>query len=228
MAKKKHTGLIAFLVVIVVLVAAIVGIWGTSLHRIQGNVDKAVQTYEEYEACVKDNDISGAVSKVHTISGYVAEIEDEFSGWQWDLAANLPILGEDVKCGKGLAQITDELTNEALIPALTHAEDLVGDVSASDFTSIDSLTSLWTEKSEQLTTLANDISSARSSVSDCRERIDKLPKSHFEGLNDLVSGVKDAIVEVDEFFGKFDLGKQLSNFWDNVNWLNSEGTEAKE
>lgn len=220
MAKIKHRGLIAALVVIAVPTAAIVGIWGTSLSRIQENVDKAVQTYQEYEARVEENDIAGAVSKVHTIADYVAEIEEEFNGWQWDVAAGVPVLGEDVRCGKGLAQITDELINEALIPTLTEAEDLVGGVSSSDFTSIEAITSLWTEKSEQLKALANDISKARSSVSDCRKRIDELPKSHFAGLNDLVSGVKNAIVEVDTLFDKFDLGKQFSSLWESLPWLN--------
>ncbi len=227
MAKVRHRGIIAALVVIAVPTAAVVGIWGTSLSRIQGNVDKAVQTYQEYEARVEENDIAGAVSKVHTLADYVAEIEEELDGWQWDVAAGMPVLGEDVRCGRGLAQITDELVNEALIPTLTQAEDLVSGVSSSDFTSIDAITSLWAQKSEQLKALANDIADARSRVSDCRKRIDELPKSHFAGLNDLVSGVKDAIVEVDNLFDKFDLGKQFSNLVENIPWLNGgeSGTE---
>ncbi len=204
MAKGKSRPLVIVLGIILVLVVLFAGCLGLSAARISGLVEQANGQYQAYESCANKGDLAGAKTQVFALAETLDTIEAETSAWQWQAASGLPVLGEDVRCAQGLANIADDLANEALVPVLTELDDIFGGFSDGGVLDLNAWGDLFLTKGKKIGELFDDIADAREIVRQCRNEADALPTSHFDQVNEAADNVREAMVNLDEFFGIYD------------------------
>ena len=107
---------------IVVVVYAI--ILGISAARLLGTVESLSTKAEACQTQMSEGNVADAITSLRNIAKDCESVKSEVDMPQWQIASVLPVLGDDVRCVRGLATIGDSLANDALIPVLKEADDL--------------------------------------------------------------------------------------------------------
>lgn len=178
---------------VVLLLLLVYGVvLGVSANKIYGTYQHAMEEYDAYEKAMDEIDIEAAMASVHSMATDIAIMENESNMWQWELASHVPVLGEDVSCAQQLISIADRLANKALLPTLEAAEDALGDLS-------------------KVGEVVDALMHARTVVKTCNDYVNKLPTSHFDGLNEVTSKVKEIINTVNETFDNLSIVLDVAN-----------------
>lgn len=194
MAKGKRSPVKVVLLALL-LVVAVYGVFvGVSVMRVKGQIDEAVQAYDDYEHYLDKKEIGNAVQSLESLAHNVGEIEREADSFTWRIARNIPYLGEDVSCVQQVAVISDRLANDALLPILKEVEDIAG-VLDEEGLDLNSITNLLLSAPDQVMDIVDALAKARTVVSECDEAADALPESHFEQVNELVEKMRTALDE---------------------------------
>lgn len=168
-----------FLLLLVVIYAICFGI---SLYRVNSELQEAQDAYQNVQQAVSSGQLSSAVGDVRTLCSATSSIGDEANTWVWVVGEYLPWLGEDVSVGRGLADVSDRLCNDALLPVVDQLEGiLTGSGSISNTTSA--------------------ISSASETVSSCSQELQSLGTSHFAQLNQAKDELSKTVSMVDGLIG---------------------------
>lgn len=199
-------------VVLVIVLTAILAVGffvGRSVFRVHNCIGQSLEAYVEYENCLDKSDIVGAITALEKLSLNVGKIEDEANSWPWQLLSSVPVMGEDIACVRSTATIADTLANDALLPVLRNAQDIMADVQAFDTSSVDwsdldAIGELFSEKGEQIMALAAALSDARPYVRECSDAAKEIPTSHFKELNELADNVRGICDQTEEVYEQFD------------------------
>ena len=190
------------LTVLLVLVLA-AGAFGGYLYvgakQVQTHIAAANASYEQCIGQLDQQQFGEALTSVKTTIDEIAQIRQGLDGWQWDVAEKLPYLSQDVTCARQTSQIADQLASDALLPVIEQTEDIMSDASSAD-----PLTGI-TDVFGKLPALYTTLNDARKVVSDCKAQADALPTSHFDQLNEWVSGVQEATTSAEETFSQLDV-----------------------
>lgn len=210
--KKRHTLL---KIVIVLLLAVVVGfgVWlGTSAKKVADLLSQATIFSEQVQAKIDEKDYDAALAAARKAAGYTSQASVELNGTQWDIAARIPVLGDDVETVRSIGSISGNLADNAVLPVLDSWEQLASDGIISDG-SIE--LSKVPEKFSQLVELAKTLQESSLVVDDCSARANALPASHFNQINEwtaeLKKSVESADATFDEFGGVIDLVVNVSN-----------------
>ena len=122
--KKRHIGLIVFLLLVVVFLALCGGIafagynFYQSVERIQNEAAPLSTTANDFVEAV----ISGNTEKMQTTSNQIisslSNIKSEVDTPLWELAEKLPAYGSDVKAARELVNFADNVVQGILVPTL--------------------------------------------------------------------------------------------------------------
>ncbi len=205
MAHRRHGFIKTLLSLVLVVLLVELGFCGWSGFQIKNKSEALNASFSSYEAQLENEDYEGALSSLRQAAASAQEINQELSGWQWQVAAKVPVLGDDVSCAQQAAGIGDALAAQALLPVLQEAENLFSEATSSD------LLGAIAEKVEQTDSLMNAITSARTVVSSCREKVQTLPTSHFDELNKAVAELRQVITQADDNFNELSDAIDVAN-----------------
>ena len=191
--------LFALLFVLVIAAGAFTGYLYMNYRTIQEHIGAATTSYDQCLEQLEGQQYGDALTSIHTTVDEVSQIRTNLDGWQWNIAARLPYIGQDVNCARQTAQIADELAGNAVLPVLEQAEDILGDVGSDD-----PLTGIGNAFTK-LPAFYTAVTDARKVVGTCKSEADALGDAHFDELNEWVGNVKTATTEADAAFAQFDV-----------------------
>lgn len=185
------------------LILAYVAILAVSAADLKNDTDAMIKTYEQLEASLQASEFEESIAHIHDLGNNIDSVEKKLNGWQWQVASNLPIISDDIRCLRQIATICDALANDALMPVISRAELIVGDIS--------SLGSDGAQNTADLTTIGNDfgsltreIAQAREIVDVCQRDAEALPTSHFDELNNLAAKIREVTTQADNAFDELE------------------------
>ena len=186
---------------LLLILLVVAGIYGfmlyQSISKLRDTVASADAAYQECVTQVENGQYQDALVSIRTVANDVGNINDELQGWQWNVASVLPVINQDVDCARKSANVANTLTNNAVMPVIEEAGELLGDGSSTSLETIpDTLA--------KLPKLYETVKSARTVVASCKTEADALPTSHFDELNQMTDKVKQAATSTEEAFASFD------------------------
>lgn len=185
------------LVTVVALLVVYGALLGFSVYRVKGLLDEATQTYAEYEAHIDAYELGEAIDSLQLLVEDVDKIQSEALTWEWQVASHFPVLGEDVECLRSVVAISDQLARKALMPVLDELDDIVDVYEGSTEQDLD-VDQLLSEAPGRVVSLVGALLEAREQVADCNTKVDALPRSHFETVNEFVEKMRNALEQVSE------------------------------
>ncbi len=191
--KKSHRHHPARVVLVVglVLVAAI-GICGFFLYRsartVQADAKVLTSTASSMKQDLASGDGNTLLTSANSFASAASDMHKETSGALWGLAANLPVVGQDVKNAQQLASIADDMGSKVLVPM---AQGLSG-------VSLSSLLSDGKVDVDAIQSLANALSDVSPTISDCSQRANAIQPGSSSRVNNYVEKAQDLLSAADE------------------------------
>ena len=186
-----------FRLIITLLLLAIIGFgaWvGISAKKVSDLFGQASNAYNQVQSSIEAQDYSSALVYARTAASLTSQASTELQGVQWEIASQLPVLGEDARIMRSLGSISGNLADGAVLPVLDGWDVLVQEGVIVNGT-IDP--TKVTEKLDQLVALADTIQSANAVVDECNARVTTLPTLHFDVLNQWVGELRNTVTSVD-------------------------------
>lgn len=112
------------LAVVGIVVVAYAIILCISASHLLGTVESLSAKATTCQQQMDEGNITEAVTSLRNMAKDCESLKSEADMPQWQIASVLPVIGDDVRCARGLATIGDSLSNDALIPVLKEADDL--------------------------------------------------------------------------------------------------------
>lgn len=202
--KKRGVGSVIALSLVALLFAAIVaygGVMAYSVHRVNALFSDAKAAYAQMKTNLEAQEYTDALENARSAATLTEEASAQMEGWQWDVAAVLPVIGTDVQAARSLGNISNDLSQGAVIPVLDSWDSL-----ASSEVIVNGQVNLLKIPAAiaQVKNLVQALSSASETVDDCKERMAGVPESHFDTLNESAATLSEAINSADEALVKFD------------------------
>lgn len=199
----KRTSPLRFLFVLLLMLVVVIGAYGfmlyTSLSKVRSTAASADTAYHECLTQIENNQYEDALVSIRTVATDVESIDTELQNWQWNIAAQLPVINEDVNCARQSADIANKLANEALMPMIEDAGALFDGISTGN--ALETIPDALAKVPDLYATVTD----ARKVVATCKTNADALPTSHFDELNSMAETVKTATYEAEETFASFDV-----------------------
>jgi hypothetical protein len=202
--KKRGVGSVIALSLVALLFAAVVaygGLMAYSVHRVNVLFTDAKSSYAKMKADLEAQEYSDELESARLAATFTSEANAQMEGWQWDVAAVLPVIGTDVQAARSLGSISDDLSQGAVIPVLDSWDKLAssGIITNGQVNLLKVPTAI-----AQVKDLVLALSDASEMVDDCKERVAEVPESHFDTLNESTATLTEAIESADEALVKFD------------------------
>jgi hypothetical protein len=131
----------------------------------------------------------------------MSALPKEFEGPQWNIAAALPVLGDDVKIAREMSSIAGRLADEAVSPLFDQWDSITQTLSGDGgLNYVERASALL----EELPKFAKTITHAKQVVYECEERANSLPVAHIDQLNDAASELKETMESIADMLRVFD------------------------
>lgn len=182
-----------------VVVLAYAAILAVSMADLKNDTDAMTKTYEQLEASLQAGEFEDSIAQIRNLGDSIDAVEKKLNGWQWQVASNLPVISDDVRCLRQIAGICDSLANDALLPVISRAELILGDVSSLGSGGAQNTADLAAIGNE-FSLLSKEIAQAREIVDVCQRDAEALPTSHFNELNNLAAKIREVTTQADEAF----------------------------
>lgn len=198
--KKRHTLLKLF---VVLVLAALVGFgaWlGLSAKRVSELFGQAMTSYDELQVKIEAQDYDAALTAAREAASYTSQASTELAGKQWDIAANIPVIGADVNTVRSIGTISGKLADDAVLPVLDSWDQLAND-GLIDNGKLD--LGKVPEKLTQVVDLAKTLQEANSVVDTCSAQANALPESHFDAVNEWTGELRGTVASIDTTVDKF-------------------------
>lgn len=174
--KKKHTARNVFLtlLVIVVIVGAAGGYTGWTLYnsakQVRSDASVVMSDISDLKDQILGEQDEAANATARDIAKRAANMKEETSGWEWSVARFIPEYGSDVEMVRELADVFDNLAQNAIVP-------LVGEVSQ---VSIKNMIDDGSVNVELAQRLVNALDSAAPVITQSAEAIENMGEAHLE------------------------------------------------
>ena len=176
------------LLIMLVLLLAVIA-W--SSFRVYSEGTAAMKAFDTLDAQINNGEYESAMSTERDLANHLEQLNKELKGFHWTMLGVLPVIGDDVRCVQGLADIGDKLVNKGIDPVLVAGKDALP-ADSSD------IAAAIIRAPDKISTLFQKITDARKVVKECSDQAKALPEAHIEQLKDASKQVKDNITEVDD------------------------------
>lgn len=204
--KRGHVARCVLLAIVALLV--VIGAFGVSFglsaSRVMSSMTAANDSFEEFKGHLSANEIAEASDAVDQMSASAEVAAQEIQGWQWAIARNIPVIGDDVRDVCGLVEVTDSLAGDVLMPIISSYNRLTdgGKLTIDALESLDPATLF--SKAGQLRKLMRAISGSSEVINDCDVLLGELPDSHFEQIQELVDSMRRVVGDLNAVLGGID------------------------
>ncbi len=192
--KKRHTGRnIAIVVAVIVLVLGVLGgVEAYALFNSAKTVKSQASTIMAQASTIKDavkkGDSAALSNSVETIRSATNTINKEVNTTAWNIAAMVPVYGQDVKSVQKLGATASDLVEEALVPV---ADGLSG-LKLSELLQDGAINVSILEK------LIDALDDATPVIQTSISTINSLPEAHISQLKSILDKVKDPLNEAND------------------------------
>lgn len=189
-AKRHHPGRVVLVVVLALV--AVIGTCGFLLYRSAQAVQADAKVVSSTASSMKDNLTSGdgetLLNNANSFATAASDMHKETSGALWGFAANLPVVGQDVRNAQQLAGIADDMGAKVLVPM---AQSLSG-------VSMSSLLSNGKVDVDAIQSLVNALSDVSPTISDCSKRASAIKPGSVSQVNTYVEKAQQLLSTADE------------------------------
>lgn len=191
--KKKHTvrNVIIVILIILVIVVALVGYAGYTLYAsavtVKDEAENLVSEISSLESYLSEGEVDDLPQMAASISESVDTIEAEINTDIWQLAAQLPVIGQDVQSVQTLISVADDLVDQALVPLADSLSDL----------SLPSLFQDGSIKVDLITELCDSVTSVIPIIQSSIETIEALPEFNISQLQTIMDSVVEPLQEIE-------------------------------
>lgn len=176
------------LLIMLVLLLAVIA-W--SSFRVYTEGTAAMSAFETLDSQINNGEYESAMSTERDLANHLEQLNKELKGFHWDMLGALPVIGDDVRCARGLADIGDKLVNKGVDPVVVAAKDALPKDSSDVLGAI-------TRAPDKISTLVQKLGEARKVVKECSDQAKALPEAHIAQLKDASTQVKENITEVED------------------------------
>ena len=185
---------IAFLVLLIALcgVGGVGYVYGKQLYSsaltVKGQASQATNEANDLMKYVSSGDYESAQQSAQDLSALATQMQEELGGKEWNMAARVPVYGEDVTRVRTLASVFQDLSDNALIP-------MTDELSQLDFAAI-----VGTEGKidvDALVGLVNAMGTVSDVISRNAQLVDSLGEAKIEQVNEPLQRVQSMLGELD-------------------------------
>lgn len=189
-----HVGLVIGLVIVAIV--AVCGACGFWLYRsamtAKGHAEDMVTELSTLKEAVKSGDTDALNNSVNTIVEDSDALNVEVTSPLWKLAANLPVVGEDVRSVQTLGAASSALVNDALVPiAQSVSGKKLSDIMHDGSFDVETISSVVAAVDQATPTIEGTL-----------DTIDSLPEAHIPQLASAIEKVKTQTTQVRDALAK--------------------------
>lgn len=192
------------LVVVLVLVALCAvggGALFVSARSVYGHASNVSSALGSFKTAVATGDSSTANSSASQAASEASALHEETQGVVWNVAAALPVIGQDVRNVQGIAEAADTVATGALVP-LSHA---------SDSASLSNLLQDGHVDVDATQRLADTLGTVAPATQQAADTIDALTPGRIAQVNNALDDVRDQVDSVNVLAsGLSKIGSNLS------------------
>ncbi len=182
---------IALLIVFLILAAAGGAVGFTVFREGMSMLDESRAMMAETEGMkeqLKSFDMNALSAKATELANKTAAMKQTTDGINWKIASYIPILGDDIRAARGLMQQTNNLMQNALVPACNSLAALNPQTLLQD----------KTINVQTLQDVINTLQSVEPVIRECATAIDNLPTTHISKVTKAVAKVREPLDSVVE------------------------------
>lgn len=192
--RKKRAKLIVCIVVIACLLVGACG-YGAALalsaKDVKAQAETALSNVNGIQAAIAGQDFATAANNATGLQSSAQAMNEELSSPVWNIAAMLPVVGNDVKGVQTIASALADASENAIVP-------LTGSLSATPPSAcIDANGNL---DIAAITTLLGAIQDSAPAMQRCTDELSSLPAFHIEKLQKLVGPAQEKITGINDVF----------------------------
>ncbi len=182
------------LVVVVVLVVA-AGVEGyllrSSAQRVKEKASEAMSSVSGYMGAVKTGDATQLTSSAQAVSASARELQAELATTPWNIAAVVPVIGEDVRSVRTIGDVLVDVSENAMEP-------LAGNAGVMNLSHLMGNGSVNVDVLQQVTSAIDE---ATPVIQRSANAIRNLPKAHIPQVANVLEAAREAVVGADEALG---------------------------
>lgn len=203
---KRHHPVRTTIIVIVVVLACAVGGYAyaltTSMNTLKTDLKQMSADYKTLTTQIVASNASGANSTAIAIASQVDKVQTETNSWVWNVAAAVPVYGEDVKTMRTLVGVSNDLADQVAVPVTEKYSALLADgvIDGSGNLDAGKLVAKVGEVSDMISVLQR----AKTVVTQCDQTVKNLPVSHFEELNEGIASAREGVDSLNTSFQAID------------------------
>lgn len=194
--RRHHSRVGLVIALVIVAVVAVCGACAFQLYRsamtAKGHAEDMVTELSTLKEAVKSGDTEALNNSVNTIVEDSDALNVEVTSPLWKLAANLPVVGEDVRSVQTLGAASSALVNDALVPiAQSVSGKKLSDIMHDGSFDVETISSVVAAVDQATPTIEGTL-----------DTIDSLPEAHIPQLASAIEKVKAQTTQVRDTLAK--------------------------
>ena len=194
--RRHHSRVGLVIALVIVAVVAVCGACAFQLYRsamtAKGHAEDMVTELSTLKEAVKSGDTEALNNSVNTIVEDSDALNVEVTSPLWKLAANLPVVGEDVRSVQTLGAASSALVNDALVPiAQSVSGKKLSDIMHDGSFDVETISSVVAAVDQATPTIEGTL-----------DTIDSLPEAHIPQLASAIEKVKTQTTQVRDTLAK--------------------------
>lgn len=192
--KKKHTKLIVAVIVIVCLLVGVGG-YGAALalsaKDAKAQATTALSDVNSIQSAISSQDFAAAATSATNLQTTAQAMNEELSSPLWDVAAKLPVIGEDIQGVQTIASVLADASDNAIVPL---TQSLVTTPPSACVNANGDL------DIAAISTLLGTIQNSAPAMQRCTDKLASLPTFHIEQLQKMISPAQEKISGINSMF----------------------------
>lgn len=194
--RRHHSRVGLVIALVIVAIVAVCGACAFQLYRsamtAKGHAEDMVTELSTLKEAVKSGDTEALNNSVNTIVEDSDALNVEVTSPLWKLAANLPVVGEDVRSVQTLGAASSGLVNDALVPiAQSVSGKKLSDIMHDGSFDVETISSVVAAVDQATPTIEGTL-----------DTIDSLPEAHIPQLASAIEKVKTQTTQVRDTLAK--------------------------
>ena len=190
--RKSKAPIIAFFLVLILGILAVVGFFGWTLlneaREVKAQAKEVVALVEDVPDAILAGDTASLPATASQVLTLANKINSTVHGTLWNIASKLPYVGSDIKSAQTLGDSLVDLAYNGLIPVSNSLQGL-------------ELSDLFSNRRvniEKLSSLTGAIATVAPVIERATETIDSLPTANVSQVRDYIEKVREPLTEIND------------------------------